>query len=138
MFMRLFGYIQGDNEEHEKIDMTIPVLIGMIPKPDGTYQVGIDAGYEANFNMSFFLTKADSPAPTNQEVQLVELPEVTVYVRKFDGFASAEDYVQQAKELRAVLDGAGIQYVNSYFYALGYDSPWTIFNRRNEVWYMSV
>jgi len=129
MFMRLFGYIQGDNEARKKIPMTVPVLFGMIPKADDTY--------EANFNMSFFLKMDNAPTPTHQEVQLVDLPEVTVYVRKFGGFASDVDYVEQAKLLREVLP-EGTQYVHSYFYALGYDSPWTIFGRRNEVWYMGA
>jgi len=129
MFMRLFGYINGDNDAHKKIDMTVPVLFGMVPKPDDKY--------EANFNMSFFLTMADAPAPTHQEVQLVDLPEVTVYVRKFGGFASDMDYVDQARKLRESLP-EGTQYDDSYFYALGYDSPWTIFGRRNEVWYMGA
>jgi len=129
MFYRLFDYIQGQNAEKKKIEMTIPVLIGMIPKSDDTV--------EANFNMSFYMAIDDLPAPTNKDVSLYDLPEVTVYVRKFGGYASETDYVQQAKKLRAALP-EGTQYDDSYFYSLSYDSPWTIFNRRNEVWYMGL
>jgi len=133
MFMRLFGYITGDNEEHQKIDMTVPVLIGMVPKVDDTRGLKFK-----KLNMSFYLPMASPPAPTHQEVQLVDFPQFTVYVRDFSGFADTDDYIENAMELKEALP-EGTQYDDSFFYAVGYNSPWwPLFGRRNEVWYMGV
>jgi len=133
MFMRLFGYISGDNEEHQKIDMTVPVLIGMIPKADD-----VDGLDFKKLNMSFFLPMASPPAPTHQQVQLDDFPQLTVYVKHFGGFAETEDYIEYALKLQEALP-EGTQYDNSFFYAVGYNSPWwPLYGRRNEVWYIGV
>jgi len=131
MFRRLFGYITGDNDNEQSIDMTVPVLVGMIPTADNT-------GYEANFNMSFYLPMNDAPAPSNQDVQLNNYQATTVYVRKFGGFAGVDDYMQHAQVLREALPES-TSYVESYFYAVGYNSPWwPLYGRRNEVWYIGA
>merc|ERR1712142_468500 len=133
MFMRLFGYISGDNENHQKIHMTVPVLIGMVPKADDTDGLGFK-----KLNMSFFLPMANPPAPTHQQVHLDDFPQMRVYVRYFSGFAEPEDYIDEAKKLQEVLP-EGTQYDDTFFYAVGYNSPWwPLFGRRNEVWFIGA
>ena len=59
-----------------------------------------------------------------------------VYVRKFGGFAmSHDDWKSQYDQLVADLQAAGVKYKGpGEWYHLSYDSPWTMKNRRNEVW----
>jgi len=130
MFWRLFNYIGGENADSQKIEMTIPVLTRCIPND------AFDA-MEHNFTMAFYLALDSAPEPTNSNVHLYDLPEITVYVRHFGGFASDYDYLTEAKLLKDALP-EGTPYHDMFFYALGYDSPWTLINRRNEVWYVGT
>ena len=61
----------------------------------------------------------------------------TLYVcRSFGGFAHESDYVTNARELADALP-ASAKYDKSYFYSAGYDSPFALFNRHNEVWFIT-
>ena len=59
----------------EKIDMTCPVLIRIIP--------GQGPACKDDFTMSFYIAPkvADPPKPTDPNVTLTNLPAHTVYVR---------------------------------------------------------
>jgi hypothetical protein len=54
--------------------------------------------------------------------------------RQFDGFANDEKWVACASELAESLGAE--KYVQDYYYTAGYDSPYKLFNRRNEVWFI--
>jgi len=58
MFMKLFRYISGVNEERQEVEMTVPVLNKMTPMEDD----------QMNMDMCFYLDSAaqDSP-PTPEE-----------------------------------------------------------------------
>ncbi|PVD24894.1 hypothetical protein C0Q70_15384 [Pomacea canaliculata] len=128
-FMRLFGYISGENEKKEKITMTAPVITRVIP--------GQGPACENNFTESFFISpQVDPPSPSNPKVFLSSLPKMLVYVRSFPGFATESDWLAQARELAAAL-GPNATYIKDYFYTAGYDSPFQIFNRHNEIWFIA-
>ena len=59
-----------------------------------------------------------------------------VYVRKFGGFTmSQNDWRSQYYKLRSDLKKEGAKFRdNKEFSHLSYDSPWTMKNRRNEIW----
>jgi len=131
-FMKLFSYISGENDAGVKIDMTAPVSNRVIPGQGPTC--------ESNFTISFYVPSQhqDSPpTPTNPDVFLTDFPERRIYVRSFGGRASQEDWIDNAAKLGRDLTNAGLNYDSSYFYTAGYNGPYTIFNRHNEVWFMA-
>lgn len=55
----------------------------------------------------------------------------------FHGFASDDDFIFNAATLLEELLAAGVEGLNvETYYTAGYDSPFVIFNRTNEVWIM--
>lgn len=129
-FMRLFAYISGNNMEKQKIDMTAPVLNRIIP--------GQGAACADNFTMSFFIAPAEgrAPKPSDSKVFLSRFPSLRVYVRSFPEFASKQKWLKEASALAKELDGKA-NYVKEYYYTAGYDSPFQLTNRHNEVWFIA-
>lgn len=131
-FWRLFKYISGANAEGRKVPMTAPVITRVTPA-QGPF-------CEDNFTISFFVPfdfQAAPPAPTDEMVEIISLPPMDVYVASFGGFATGSVYLDKAAEAVKALDGAGLTYSTDYFYTAGYDSPFRLRNRHNEVWIMT-
>jgi hypothetical protein len=55
----------------------------------------------------------------------------TVAAITFGGWAD-DTKIKKYKEIKAALDAEGITYTNRFYY-LGYNPPFEVFNRRNEV-----
>merc|ERR1711962_815270 len=133
MFGKLFNYIDGGNDQGMKIDMTTPVTTLVVP--------GAGPNCESNFTMSFLIPEVHTeapPAPTNPDVFVEERPELpSVFTRTFHGFAHENDYIKEAAALAHDLNSAGEDGVNyDTWYIVGYDAPFVIINRRNEVWFL--
>lgn len=129
MFMKLFGYISGKNDKKETITMTCPVIVRVIPGQGPTC--------ENNFTMSFFnIPNVTPPKPSEEDVYLSDLPKLRAYVRTFGGFASMKDWISEADQLAKALS-ADAKYVTDFFYTGGYDAPFKLFNRHNEVWFIA-
>ncbi|XP_040285613.1 heme-binding protein 2-like [Bufo bufo] len=128
-FNRLFKYISGNNAEGLKINMTVPVI---------TY-VPLKQPPADNSTMSFFVPHAveNPPKPTNPEVYLDTYPAASVYVKSFGGYALNKAYGDQAKALAENLKLLGLQFDDTNFIRVGYNSPFELSNRHNEVWYMA-
>lgn len=54
--------------------------------------------------------------------------------RVFGGFTSEADAYENVKELKKDLQAAGKLFDGTRFEAAGYDAPWNLVNRHNEVW----
>jgi len=132
-FWKLFGYISGANAANKKIDMTVPVITSM-----GTRSCSFcDMVFTMNFYVPKSVVDSTVPAPTDGRVQIVNMPETEVYVRRFGGFAKGNDFINHASKLHNSLKSNGVSdsdIVMTSFYAVGYDSPWKFMFRRNEVW----
>ncbi|XP_075059925.1 heme-binding protein 2-like [Mixophyes fleayi] len=129
-FRRLFKYISGENSEELKINMTVPVVTSVpLQKPP-----------VHNSTMCFFVPHAleNPPNPSNPAVYLVTYPSMSVYVKSFDGYALEATYTKQAKALAEDLKTLGLQFEDSFFLRAGYNDPFTLFNRHNEVWFYAV
>ncbi|XP_053567973.1 heme-binding protein 2 [Bombina bombina] len=124
-FRHLFGYISGKNSQGIKIPMTVPVNIYIpLKRPSPT-----------NATMSFFLPPSLSPpAPTDPDVYLQSVPEKSVYVKSFTGYAFQNDYLKKAKALSEELVALGLSFDDSSYTSAGYNDPFTLFKRHNEVW----
>jgi len=147
MFMRLFRYIQGVNQEGEEVDMTKPVTtLHKVISEDSL-------GNVAQLLMCFYLPSKYQPSnqltggaaitvspPTPKEgtgVFLYTMPDMKVYVRRFGGFAmTAETWERQRQRLLQDLSGKKVQ--ASQFFSAVYNSPMDFENRRNEVWVQST
>ena len=119
-FSLLAGYIFGNNERNEKIAMTSPVAMTI----------------EDSVTMMFMVPKKFKkemlPQPNQLQIEFKEEPAKTVAAIVFDGWANDEKIKKYKEKLKAALDAEGITYTNR-FYFLGYNAPYEVFNRKNEV-----
>jgi hypothetical protein len=119
-FRTVASYIFGGNQTGDKIAMTAPVIMEM--------------GDSAN--LSFVMPSAyslnDLPQPNSQAVALREQPERTLAVIGYGGFSDDEKIQKYGDKLMAELEAQGIPTKGSLMY-MGYNSPWDVVNRRNEV-----
>ncbi|XP_066533030.1 heme-binding protein 2 [Hoplias malabaricus] len=128
-FKRLFKYIQGNNEKKVKVEMTAPVTCLIAP--------GEGPACESSFTVSFYVPEkdqADPPKPSAPEVFIEERKEFTVFVRTFGGFANTQNTLEELLKLTESLKRDGMAFKESPYYRVGYDSPFKLVNRRNEVW----
>lgn len=129
-FEYLFKYISGDNVPGIKVDMTAPVTTRVIPAPG--------PACENNFTVSFFVPfihQDNPPQPSNPQVSITSLPAFEAYVRVFPGRAKQDDWIKNAELLKESLQNTTAEYDKTFYYTAGYDSPFTIFERHNEIWF---
>ena len=119
-FSILAGYIFGNNERNEKISMTSPVSMSL----------------EDSMTMMFMVPKKFNkdmlPKPNQSGIEFKEEPAKTVAAIRFSGWANDTKIEKYKQHLKAALDAEGIKYSNQ-FYFFGYNAPYEIFNRKNEV-----
>jgi hypothetical protein len=119
-FSILAGYIFGGNDRNEKIAMTSPVVMSM----------------EDSMTMMFMLPKKNKketlPQPNQSQIEFREEPAKTVAAISFGGWANDAKIEQYREKLKAALDAEGISYTKR-FYFLGYNPPYQVLNRKNEV-----
>ena len=119
-FRTIAGYIFGGNDSNQKIAMTAPVVMKM-----GDTSV-------MYFVMPKQYKKDELPKPTSSKVNILEEGEKYLAVVTYSGFSSAEKIEVHRKKLESVLSQNQIKTIGSYLY-MGYNAPWDIINRRNEV-----
>ena len=119
-FSILAGYIFGNNERNEKIAMTSPVSMSL----------------EDSMTMMFVVpkkfTKDMLPKPNQSGIEFKEEPAKTMAAIRFGGWANDAKLEKYKQQLKAALDAEGIKYTNR-FYFFGYNAPFEIFNRKNEI-----
>lgn len=120
-FRVLAGYIFGGNQSSNKIAMTAPVHMQM-ENGQSTMSFVMPEGYNLN----------NLPKPSSGAIELHTSPEEYVAVIRFGGWASDEKIESRKKELNEQLSTLGIRHQNNFRY-LGYNAPWDIFFRRNEI-----
>ncbi|HOY12476.1 MAG TPA: heme-binding protein [Saprospiraceae bacterium] len=120
-FGKLANYIFGGNSDKKQISMTSPVHM----------DIG-DTVSTMAFVMPSNFTKEDLPTPNNSEVKIQISEPENVAVLKFDGFASTSKINEQKAKLEQLLKEKGISYYGNFRY-LGYNPPYQVLGRRNEV-----
>jgi SOUL heme-binding protein len=120
-FRSLAGYIFGGNEGGKKIAMTAPVHMEM----------GVDSS-RMRFVMPADLAMDSLPRPNDPNVQIQRVPEEVVAVLRFGGFSNDEKIAAYTAELLQQVKAAGLERVGPVRF-LGYDPPWQLLARRNEV-----
>jgi hypothetical protein len=122
-FRQLAGYIFGGNQTGVKIAMTSPVVM----KHNHS-----DSMTTMSFMMPSDYTLKTLPAPESDAILFSQEPSYKMAVRKFGGFASDKDIEREAAELRKELSKKKIHFKEPVIY-LGYNPPFQLINRRNEV-----
>ncbi len=119
-FSILARYIFGNNERNEKISMTSPVAMTL----GDTMTMMFMVPKKLNKNML--------PKPNQSGIEFKEEPAKTVAAIRFSGWADDAKIETYKQKLKAALDAEGIKY-SQHFYFLGYNAPYEVFNRKNEV-----
>jgi hypothetical protein len=119
-FSILAGYIFGNNERNEKIAMTAPVSMSL----------------EDSMTMMFMVPKKFKkdmlPKPNQTGIEFTQEPAKMLAAITFGGWADDIKIEKYKQQLKAALDAEGIRYTNQ-FYFFGYNAPYEVFNRKNEV-----
>jgi hypothetical protein len=120
-FRTLAGYIFGGNESETQIAMTSPVQVDINDSLSSMSFV-MPEGYDMN----------NLPKPNNSAVILSETNEQVMAAIRFRGFADDSDREKHKQELAAYLNSKCIQ-TKGNFKFLGYNPPYQLVGRRNEV-----
>ncbi len=120
-FRVLANYIFGGNTQNTKIAMTAPVHMGV--GDQGSYML---------FVMPSEYQMEDLPAPLSNSVQLTHTKPETVAAIRFGGWANEQRIEEHIEKLSAMLENEGIIHDGDFRY-LGYNSPYRVVNRRNEI-----
>ena len=120
-FANLFGYISGKNEKNKKIAMTTPVYL----KKEENIEV-----------MEFILPRSynnkNTPMSLSSKVSVYESNPDYYLALKFGGYAFQSIVNKTSSELKRIANENNIQIVGEPI-LLVYNSPYKIFNRRNEI-----
>merc|ERR1712055_194196 len=132
MFWLLFKYIQGANTMDTKIEMTTPVST-LVTKDNLAATVTLE--------MCFYIGEAhqsNTPIPNNPRVYVKQDQERRVYTRQKGGWMNKEKWEQEAGNVERILTEKGVGFSDTSYYQVGYDAPSKMWNRRNEVWFVSL
>ncbi len=120
-FSKLAKYIFGGNSEKKQIAMTSPVHMD-IGDTSSTMAFVLPAGY----------TPDNLPKPNDAGISIVtSVPEYVAAIQ-FGGFASTERINAHKVQLERLLKEKGLSYYGNFRF-LGYNPPFQLFGRRNEI-----
>jgi len=119
-FSILAGYIFGNNNRNEKIAMTSPVSMSL--KDSTTMMFMVPKKYK----------KETLPQPNLSKIKFKEEPAKTVAAINFSGWANDKKIKKYKQKLKDALEKERILYKNRFQF-LGYNAPYEVFNRKNEI-----
>ena len=136
-FKRLAGYIFGDNQSQQKIDMTVPVVEAnqneKIAMTVPVYQQAEADKWTMTFVLPSQYTLDTIPEPLDETIDIKQIPPRKVATIRYTGYIRPQKIRTKATELQTWLDENGYKAIAAP-YSAAYDPPWTIpFFRRNEV-----
>ena len=120
-FRKLAGYIFGGNDRGQKIAMTAAVHMAMGPE-----------GSVMHFVMPAGMDSSNLPAPNDASVKIELSQPSHMAAIRFSGYANDEAIRKQSEKLEMLLKAKGITQLAPVRY-LGYDAPYKLVGRRNEV-----
>lgn len=120
-FKKLAGFIFGENESKLQIAMTSPVHMHIS-----------DETAAMSFVMPSQYTKNNIPKPLNREVVISNSLDEYVAVVQFGGFATEKEINLYTKKLQNALKENSLNWYGNFRF-LGYNSPYQVFRRKNEV-----
>lgn len=82
----------------------------------------------------FLPPQGKAPQPSSDLVFIQPSGPASYWVLSYSGWASEKTMLNRALVVIKALDDAGKKYDASYFFSAGYDSPFRLTGRHNEVW----
>jgi effector-binding domain-containing protein len=119
-FRTIAGYIFGGNDQNQKIAMTAPVVMKM--SDTATMYFMMPKKYSVN----------QLPKPNSNNVKILEESSRVLAVIRYGGFSSEKKIEKYQKKLAEVISQNNLKTKGPYMY-MGYNAPWDVFNRRNEI-----
>jgi hypothetical protein len=119
-FRTIASYIFGGNDAKQKIAMTAPVVMNMSDTAT------------MYFVMPRKYVMEQLPKPNASNVHIVEESEKTLAVIKFGGYANDKRIKDCSYKLSKVLADEHVKTKGAFMF-MGYNAPWDVLNRRNEV-----
>ena len=119
-FRILAGYIFGDNESNEKIAMTSPVAMEISDTSKMSFMVPKDMNVDK------------LPKPNNKDIIFEKQNEKIMAAVQFDGWADDEKIEYYKSILIEELSKQNLAHYNKFSF-LGYNPPFDLVDRRNEV-----
>jgi hypothetical protein len=120
-FSKLAKFIFGGNNEKKQIAMTSPVHMDIS-----------DTGSTMAFVLPSTYNKSNLPKPNDTAISIITSVPEYVAVIQFGGFASTESINKHRALLERSLQEKGISYHGNFRF-LGYNPPFQLLGRRNEV-----
>lgn len=119
-FRTVANYIFGGNDENKKIAMTSPVIM--------------DMGDETK--MSFVMPKEHSmtslPEPNSDQVEILPVSPKKYAVLTFSGYADNKKITKYSNRLLTSVKAEGLETIGNIQF-MGYNAPWQVIGRKNEV-----
>lgn len=119
-FRSIAGYIFGGNEKEQKIAMTSPVVMEL--NDSATMYFVMPSQYK----------KDELPIPSNKKVTIQEEVSKVLLVVRYGGYSSDERIDSHIAILKNIIQKHNLKATGGFMY-MGYNAPWDIINRRNEV-----
>ncbi len=119
-FRTVAGYIFGGNQSQQKIAMTAPVIMKMGDSASMSFVM------PSEYNMQ------DLTTPSNNQVKLIQENSKILAVIRFGGYSSSDKIKKYADELYSELKLNNLETRGALLF-MGYNAPWDVTNRRNEV-----
>jgi hypothetical protein len=120
-FRKLAGFIFGGNSESKQIAMTAPV-----------HMEKSENGSTMQFVMPESFTMENLPRPLDSSVEVTRSEPAYYAAYSFSGFAVEDKILKAEEELKTLLQKESIKTKGNFRY-LGYNAPYEVFNRRNEI-----
>lgn len=119
-FRSLAGYIFGGNDKNEKIAMTSPVSVSLSDSMTMMFMVPKE------------LKKENLPKPNQNDIEFKEVPAKKVAAITFGGWADSTKIEKYKQKLINYLTAENIAFTN-IFYFLGYNAPFELVGRKNDI-----
>ena len=120
-FRKLASFIFGANKDQKNIAMTSPVHMDIN-----------DSESSMSFVMPSEYNRENLPTPDNSEIKIETTAEEYVAAIQFGGYANDEDIKKYADQLENSLKVSGIEYFANFRF-LGYNAPYQVLDRKNEI-----
>ena len=120
-FYKLFQFISGNNSKGEKIEMTTPV-----------YMKENDNSNTMEFVMPSSYSLESISKPNDDSIKIYESEAKYFACIRYGGYSNSGKFNKHSKKLVNKLSDLNIKTVGDLFY-VSYNSPYKVFNRRNEV-----